>query len=85
MVRFHRRKVGARKYKDFTLENLQLAVSDVRNGVLSIRDAAAKYGISKSTIDRKVKNQNMGRCGHPTIFSDNEENSLVTHLTTVAD
>ena len=27
----------------------------------------------------------MGRCGHPTIFSDNEENSLVTHLTTVAD
>ena len=67
MVRKHKRKIGARKYSDYTPETLEQAVSDVRNGLLSIREAAFKYGLPKTTIGRKMLNQNTGVPGQPFV------------------
>jgi len=66
-------------------EVLAQAVNDVENGLLSIREASAKYGVSKSTISRKLLHQNEGLPGHPTVFSPHEEEAIVTHVTIVAD
>ena len=85
MVRKHKRKIGARKYSDYTPETLEQAVSDVRNGLLSIREAAFKYGLPKTTIGRKMLNQNTGVPGHPTVLNSTEETAIVKHLITVAD
>jgi len=85
MVRVYKRKIGARRYKDYTEDTLAKAVADVENGILSIRDSAAKYGVSKSTIGRKLHHKHDGPVGHPTIFSPEEESAIVKHVTTVAD
>ena len=85
MVRLYSRKPGSRRYKDYTPEVLAQAVNDVENGLLSIREASVKYGVSKSTISRKLLHQNEGLPGHPTVFSPHEEEAIVTHVTTVAD
>lgn len=47
-----RRKVGARRFKNYTEENLMAAVEIVRKGHLGERQAANIYNISKSIINR---------------------------------
>jgi len=51
-MRTYKRRVGARKYADYLNENLQKAVDDVKGGKLTVREAAVKYGIPKSTVSR---------------------------------
>ncbi|KAJ4433576.1 hypothetical protein ANN_15885, partial [Periplaneta americana] len=53
MARKHNKKYGSRSYSDFSKENLEKAIDAVKKKELSLRKAAEKYGVPKSTISRK--------------------------------
>lgn len=49
MPRTYKRTPGARNYKYFSQESLQLAFNEIGKGLISINKASDKYGIHKST------------------------------------
>lgn len=83
MPRTYRRPVGARKYKDYTDENLAKAVDAVRNG-LSLRQAAEQYCISRTAITTAVRGK-PNKVGRPCILSAGEEQQLVECVTLSGD
>lgn len=56
------------------------AVDSVRKGHLSERKAAAIYNILKSTINWKKNLKNMKLVGRPAVFSNHDEEELVSDL-----
>lgn len=84
MARKHKREHGSRKYHDFSEEKLQLAVEAVRNKQLSLRKAAERYGVPKSTINRKLNSKNMSKYGRPPALSTVEKHCLVENLQAAA-
>lgn len=78
------KKVGGRPYGNFTQENLAKARRAVTRGT-SIRNAAKEYGISKWTLQRKSRNQNMGKPGHPTVFSEEQEYKIAKSILLAAN
>jgi len=68
-MRTYKQKVGSRCYADCTSNNLRQAVDDVKSGKLSVREAANKYSVPKSTVSRKVCGGQCHMYGHPTVFS----------------
>ncbi|CAH0564948.1 unnamed protein product [Brassicogethes aeneus] len=55
----YKRRLGSRKYRDFSGETLQEALEDIQINNLTYRAAADKYGIPKSTLERKLNKKNM--------------------------
>lgn len=80
MPRIYRRPVGARKYKDFSDEQLASAVKAVKDDGLSLRKAAEQYGISRCALTAAVKGK-PNKVGRPCILSPLEENQLVECVT----
>lgn len=76
MGRVHKRKLGSRRYADYTKETLQAAVQAVRRG-MSSRAAEERFGIPRRTILNKVKNRHLGKIGRPNALSEVEERHLV--------
>lgn len=62
-------------YRSFDDEHLNRAAEAVRKG-MSFRNAEKKFGIPKSSIQRKVNNVQQNHFGRPTVFSDLEEKEL---------
>ncbi|XP_029348073.1 uncharacterized protein LOC115034777, partial [Acyrthosiphon pisum] len=70
MVR-RKKKIGARQYKTYNEETLQRAVLLVKSHKLTERQAAEEFGISKSTIHRKIYYQlEDSRLDSKTIYQD---------------
>lgn len=67
------RRLDKRKYHDYSEELLQIALTDIRRNKLSVRQAEEKYGISKSTLNRKINNKHLQKYGRPPVFSATEE------------
>lgn len=84
MPRTHKRQLGSRSYADYSLQTLQKCLDDIESGVLSMRQAAAVYGIPRSTVQNKVHKKHKGTIGHPTVFSKEEE-CFAQHLITLSD
>lgn len=80
MPRTYKRPPGVRNYKHFSKENLQLALDEIRKGLISINRASDKYGIHKSTLSRKLRGKNTGDVGRPTILNEKDEKSLADAL-----
>jgi len=74
---YHRKVVGSRHLFNYTEVNLKKAILDYKNNRGSLRTIAEKYGVPKSTLERKVKNLNMGKHGGQTMLSAEEEQVLV--------
>lgn len=57
---------------------LQLAINEIRSGKIIQNTASKKYGISKSTINNKIRNivPKQRRMGPPPTLSDSEEKRL---------
>lgn len=70
-------KLGARRYKTQTDENLKAALRLVSSGEMSLRDISAMYDISKSTLSRKHNKKNMKNVGHPSVLTKVDEEALV--------
>ena len=84
MPRQHIRQPGARKYADYTNEDVEKAVNAVRKG-MSLRAAEAQFKIPMKTISNKVKNLHLQNYGRPTVFSEDEERQLVKLLQTCGE
>lgn len=73
----YKKKIGGRSYQNYSLQTLKKAVEDVKNNKLTYRDAEKKYGVSKSTIQRKVNEKNMMKVGRPNVLNEEDEMNLV--------
>lgn len=84
MVRTYKRMPGARKYKDYTEDQLDKAIEAVRNGT-SLRKAAEEFGVSRCSINRAINLKNRGKVGRPSVFSDEEQQTLAQCLCMAGD
>ena len=82
-MRNYKRKLGSRKYKDFSPEVLQEAIDACHDG-MSARQASQKYGIPRATLNRKLKGL-CGHHGHPTALSKEEETQICEYVVLMAD
>lgn len=81
----NRRKVGSRKYQDYTPETLTEAVRHVKGGNLTQRQAAKKYGIPRSTLKNKIKGLHGKDVGRPKVLSSTEEKILAERFVVLSD
>lgn len=85
MVRKYKRKLGARRYVDYTEDKLNECLKSIRDGTFSHRKAAAHYGIPRRTILNKLKNKHEKQVGGQPVFSRAEEESFVSYIETMSD
>ncbi|XP_025192477.1 uncharacterized protein LOC112592588, partial [Melanaphis sacchari] len=78
MARKYRKKIGARSYKNYSDEILDEALDKIANGEISILAASKAYKISYGTLHNRFNGKHGNKCGHPTIFSEQEEMSFLT-------
>ncbi|KAF2893329.1 hypothetical protein ILUMI_12844 [Ignelater luminosus] len=67
-MRNYKRKPGAKKYADYSADNLAEALRSCQEG-MPYREASVAYGIPISTLSRKLNNLNSETPGHPTALS----------------
>ena len=63
MPRKYEKPPGTRNYQNYTEETLEKAAFLVKTKQISLRKAAQEFGISKSTIDNKVKEKHQKKVG----------------------
>jgi hypothetical protein len=86
MPRDYKRKVNAKPYKtSYTFQHLADAISAVQRGTMKSWKAAQEYGIPKGTLINKLKGLHPGKPGLPTVFSAEEEASIVTAVSALGD
>lgn len=85
MPRVYRRKLGAKRFKDYTEETLEKCLSEVLNGKISANKAAKKYNIPKGTLINKMHGRHIKKHGGQTVFMAAEETDFVEGLVTCAN
>ena len=85
MVRSYKRKSPARRYAPYTKKNLDAAVQAVQNCDMTYKQAHVKYNVSVGTIYNHIKGKHLKKPGHPSVFTELEEQSFVDHLITSAE
>lgn len=85
MPNVYKRRPGARKYADYNEAQLEKALAEVAQGNLSIRGAAEKYSIPKSTIFGKYRGQHHRKYGGQTVLSEADEQKIVEGLLLAAE
>ncbi|KAF2902498.1 hypothetical protein ILUMI_03688 [Ignelater luminosus] len=78
MPRNYQRKMETK----YTLENLEKAIENVRNNVLTLGKAASAYSVPKSTLHDHLKKEviQQPKCGKKAIFSEQQEKQLEKHI-----
>ncbi|KAK9729901.1 CENP-B N-terminal DNA-binding domain [Popillia japonica] len=77
MPRTYKRKLGARKYKDYSTENVETALTKIVDEGWSLRRAAAHYKIPFGTLNNKYYSRYTKKNGGQKVFSDNAERSFL--------
>ncbi|CAK1599466.1 unnamed protein product [Parnassius mnemosyne] len=74
-------------YTNYSSENLQKAIRDVKSKTLTLGEASSKYQIPKTTLSRKCRDLNCSqeKAGRPTLFSPEEEKAFIKHIVNLAD
>lgn len=85
MPRSYKRPIGSRRYRDYTDEALEEAISKVRRGRLKIAEASETYNIPRRTLLNKIKNQHVQNVGSPTVLSAAFERSLLDVIVACAE
>lgn len=85
MPRLHQRKLGSRRYADYSKEELEECLNHVREGKLSQRTAAKQFNIPRSTLKNKLKQRHSSNVGRQTVFSAEEEAVFEAHIAKIAD
>lgn len=86
MPRKYQRKLGSRKYKDYTEQELSEALQKIRTGELSQRAASETYNIARSTLQLNLKLGDRKKChGGQTALSTDEEKLIVANLLTISE
>lgn len=79
MPRFRKRTPGSRRYLDYDENTLKLAVESVKKG-MSKRKAPAEFGISRSTLTRRLLTAQPNKPGRPPVLTMAEENVIVERI-----
>ena len=79
------RQIGARR-KQYPQENMTLAISQVRQGKMSQRQASKVYGIPRMTLADKVTGRvpENGRSGPPLALGKEDEDMMANHVKNMA-
>ena len=85
MPRSYKKKIGPGGYQRYDIRQLEKAVKAVKTGKLSIREAEERFGIPRSTINRKARDLNPGPIGAPPILSDDEEKFIAEGIVKCAE
>lgn len=80
----YKAKIGI-SFMNYTHENLQKAVNDVKSHRKTLREAAECYGIPKSTLYDKVKGIKTKKHGGQTKLSELDEKKLVDGIITLSE
>ena len=83
MPRTYKKKERSRV--KFTVETMNNAMTDVRNNLLSVKKAAFKYGLNRTTLINHLKNRHSGVVGKPTVLTRDEEAVIVHAIQKLAD
>lgn len=71
-------------YHVFNEENITKAANAVRNG-MSYRKAEKKFGVPKSSIQRRVKTKQQNHYGRPPVFTEEDERKITECLGLAAE
>lgn len=86
MPRNPKQKPNVRAYKTkYTNQDLSDAAAAVQRGTMKPWKAAQEYGIPKSTLINKLNDLHAGKPGRRTVFSVEEEASIVTAISALGD
>lgn len=85
MVREYRRKPGARRYADYTPEQLLQCLESIRSGTLSHRKAADEFKIPRRTILNKLRGRHVKTPGHQPVFLPEQEAIFATYVNVMSD
>lgn len=85
MPRHHKRKLGARRYGDYTPETLNRVLQLLKDGKISQRKAESEFGIPRRTLNYKLKNQHNASPGYPRVLNDDEETAIINHAIAMSD
>ncbi|XP_025413319.1 uncharacterized protein LOC112685607 isoform X1 [Sipha flava] len=76
---------GRRTYINYSDETLQQALDEVRQKKLSYREAYQKYGLSISTLSRKINKKNVNKYGGQNVLTPLEEKCIVYAILYASD
>lgn len=75
-----RRKIGARRYADYSQETLNTAVELVKSKAMSFYEAEKHFGIPRRTILNKCNNRHDKAIGRPIELSAEEEKYITEEV-----
>lgn len=81
--KYKRKAVAVRG--NWSEESLKAAINAVKNDGSSVRAASFQYQIPRKTLERRIKKNNdkKGPMGPPSLFGEENEKKLVTHIKTM--
>ena len=85
MPRTHKRKLGARRYRDYSPSELERACNKVLEKGRGITEVAKEFNIPIRTIRNKITKKHTKPFGRPTVFSQHEDREIVANLLKCAD
>lgn len=85
MPRIYKRKIGSRPYVNYSSRMLEKCLTDFSQKVLTQRAAAVRYKIPRSTIKNKLACSSTKSSGGQNVFTNDEENSFVSHLIAMSE
>lgn len=75
----------AKKRGEWESGDLEMAIREVQDGSLSVRRAAEKYSIPKSTVHDHIRGRPVSRPGPSPVLNKEEENELVDWIIKMAE
>ncbi|KAF5298707.1 hypothetical protein FQA39_LY11717 [Lamprigera yunnana] len=66
-------------------ENFEKTVREVKDSSPSLKRAAEKYKITKSTVNNRIREHHKNKVGHLKVLSDDEEQQIVDSLLVCSD
>lgn len=84
MVRHYKKKLGIH-FMNYDEETLKRALSDIKKGKKSLRQAAEYYKIPKSTLHDRIKNKTFKKHGGQPRLSSEEEKMIAKGITTFSE
>ena len=74
-----------KKYSKWSPEQMQKAITAVRENGVSISAAAKEHNVPRKTLSDKVNEKHPLKPGRKTALSSEEELALVNYITNIAD
>lgn len=85
MVRVYKRKLGVRRYKDYSEETVEQALAKVTEDGWSLQRAAREYNIPYGTLNNKYHGRHIRKNGGQTCFTSSEEKVFLSAASVCGD